>query len=80
MSRHSCSTTKGQLISQVKKKLCLKKNVNQTHNLINDVSENAKYASENPAILQHPTVPATEDSVQIQPNVACMGFYGLHHP
>ena len=30
MSRHS--TTKGQLISQVQKKLCLKKNVNQTHN------------------------------------------------
>ena len=57
-----------------------KKNVNQTHNLIDNVSENAKYTCENPAILQDPTVPATEDSVQIQPNVACMGFYGLHHP
>ena len=61
---------KGNSSHKLTQKLCSKKNVNQTHNLIDNVSENAKYTCENPAILQDPTVPATEDSVQIQPNVA----------
>jgi len=51
-----------------------KKNVNQTHNLIDNVSENAKYTCQNPAILQDLTVPATEDSVQIHPNVCLRGI------
>jgi len=66
---------KGSSSHKLKQKLCSKKNVNQTHNLIHIVSENAKYTCEKPAILRDPTVPATEDSVQIQPNVACVGFY-----
>ena len=61
---------KGNSSHKLTQKLCSKKNVNQTHNLIDNVSENAKYTYENPAILQDLTVPATEDSVQIQPNVA----------
>ena len=79
MSRHS-TKKKGNSSHKLKQKLCSKKNVNQTHNLIHNVSENAKYACEKPAILQDPTVPATEDSVQIQPNVGWLEFYGLHHP
>ena len=65
---------KGNSSHKLKQKLCSKKNVNQTHNLIHNVSENAKYTCENPAILQDPTVPATEDSVQIHPNVCLRGI------